>query len=346
MSDQVTNRSGASLPLSHTFGYQLLAQKKDYDYDATVPADATWTPFESNDKYGNADVDIYLTFYQIGAKVFFTVTKQPTEDERSLPLSVTWTRNGGVGFTDDRGAIINWLQLISKTQATVTKSLIFLVCDNFDGFFVLIPCNMNDAHQCGSFAVRKKVAKPLAVLARLMNIVPSTKGESNLYIQNMLKALRLRSDNTTELIPSDDGARVMAPYLTDEDTESILRGALLGLEPGNKVIRWCNLLTGYDLDQTTANFYLDTLTIASEMWKTQGVPILTNSLFAPEYDGLVPHLPELAKDLTLYQEWVHEAMETDHNGALVRAGKYGIDQGLFTLDDPFIPAWLRELLVA
>ncbi len=345
MADSVTDRSGAGLPLSHTYGYRVLSQKKDYDHDATVPSDTTWTPFESKDQYENTDVYAYLTFYQISAKVFLTVTKDSKGDERSIQLNVTWTKNGGVGFTDDRGAIINWLQLLSATKATLTKSLTFLVCDNFDGMFVLIPCNMNQTYQCGSFAMRKKIPKPIAVLARLMNIVPSTKTENNLYIQSMLKALRLRSDDTTELIPSDNGARVMAPYLTDEDTACILRGAYLGLEPGNKIIRWCNTLVGYDLETTTVDFYFDTHTIVGEMWNTQGMPVITLSDYTQEYDRLVEHLPTLTKDKELYKEWVESTTSLNYDsGALVRAGKYGIQMGLFTANESFIPMLLRSLL--
>ncbi|AMX23309.1 VP10 [Callinectes sapidus reovirus 1] len=344
MADSVSDRSGAGLPLSSTFGYKILLQKKDYDHDATVPADAIWTPFESNEKYQNADTDAYLTFYQIGTKVFLTLTKASQDVDRSLQLTVTWTRNGGVGFTEDRGGIINWLQLLSKTNSVVTKSPVILVCDDFQGLFVLLPCNLTEVHQCGDFAVRKKVLKPLAVLARLLNIVPSSKEENNLYIHNMLKALHLRSDDSRELIPSDGGARVLAPYLTDEDTASVMRGALLGLEPGGKVIRWCNLLVGYDLDQTTADYYFDTLKIVGEMWKTPSTPQIDVASWVPQYNVMVPLLPTPPTDLTLYQQWVHDAEETDHNGALVRAGKYGIQQGLFTANEPFIPQWLKALL--
>lgn len=344
MADSVSNRSGAGLPLSSTYGYRILSQKKEYDHDATVPSDAIWKPFESNEEYENTDVSAYLNFYQIGAKLFLTITKDFKDADRSLQLSVVWTKNGGIGFAEDRGEIINWLQQLAKTRATVTKSLIILVCDNFDGLFVLLPCNLTNAYQCGSLAVRKKVPKPLAVLGALMNIVPSSKDENNLYVHSMLKALRLRSDDTKELIPSDNGARVMAPYLTDEDTASVLRGAFLGLEPGGKVIRWCNLLVGYDLDQTTTEFYYDTFAMVGEMWKTQGIPILDVDAYSSEYDNIIEFLPTPIKDVALYQEWVHGSLETDNNGALVRAGKYGIEQGLFTLDEPFIPRWLKTLL--
>jgi hypothetical protein len=342
MADSITGRLGAGLPMSHTYGYQVLRQKKEYDHDTTVPADATWTPFESHDEYAFTETEVYLTFYKIGVKVFFTVTKGSKGENRSIRLDVTWTKNGGLAYIADREIIINWLQLLSNTSSILTMSPIFLVCDNFEGMYVLLPCSMNNTYPCGSFAVRRKVSKPSAVLARLMNLVPSSKDENNLYIQSMLKALQLRSDDTKELIPSDGGARVIAPYLTDEDTSAILRGALLGLEPEGKVIRWCNLLTGYDLELNGAHWYCDTSRLVGDMWKTQGAPVITPNNFDDEYSQL--SLPTLTEGTDLYEQWASSAVETDHNGALIRAGKYGIQYGQLTGNESFIPEWLQALI--
>ncbi|AEQ75474.1 VP9 [Scylla serrata reovirus SZ-2007] len=347
MADSITGRSGAGLPMSHTYGYQILLQKQQYDHDTTVPSESTWTPFESNDQYTIArDTEAYLNFFQIGTRVFFTVTPGPygdlQEQFRSLRLKVIWTKNGGLAYSEERTSILHWLQRLANTKSILTQCPVFLVCDNFERLYVLLPCTMNKDYPCGSFAVRKKIPKQYAVLARLMNLVPSSKQENNLYVYNMLKALRLRSDDSTELIPTDDAARVMAPYLTDEDTSSIIRGALLGLEPDSIVIRWCNLLTDYDIELTTSQWYFDTKVIVEKMWKTQSTPKIDASTFLPEYDML--NLLSIKKGKALYEDWVASAKESDHNGALVRAGKYGIENGDLTGRETFIPVWLEQLI--
>jgi hypothetical protein len=344
MTEKITERSGAGLPLSHTYGYQVLMQKSEYDFDSTVPAQATFTPFESKEIFAYTDNQAYLTFYHVGVRVYLTVTKTTNLQHRSIPLHIYWTKNGGIGYVSDRDLILPWIQLLSNTSAVMTNPPIFLVCDNFEGMFVLIPCTMNGAYSCGNFAVRRGVPKQFAVLAKLMNIAPSSKDENNAYIRCMLRALSIRSDDTQDLIPSDGNTRTDAPYYTDEDTSSIIRGALLGLEPDGKVVRWCNILVGYDLERTGLHHYFDALPLVGEMWKTQETPKIAVESFVEEYTALRRDLPLLDKGNALYMQWARSALPTDHNGALVRAGKYAIYYGEVTGDETDIPDWLRALI--